>query len=423
MTTLSEDAKKKQGSKFAGDFVLENQKTGEGFSHVSKIWLDKTMSFDEMLKKGREFQARCKDIEGLNLSNFVSENAALFVRKEKGSNKASRIEVSEHSRRQMSSFLGLPAEYLSFLQKEDYSLFDRNFNAAVDRAILARDQYDRKCDEAVNSKTPKPERPAHMDREVFLRTVATPDGAVLLRAMLSSKYAVINNLPVIETIADIIPGGRVSHLHYDGDTLRANILVPDCLRTEDDSDYGGGISLLNNETGRFMYRSRPFVFRAICQNGLIWDRKDGFEFNRRHIGTINWVEFRKAIVLNIQKQIPLLQGNIDKVLALKGIPVTQSEIEQAIVYLGRREGLTQGVTKTWYYGFKVELGLAKTASQILTAFGLIQGATRASQTQEFETQELMETMSARLVDQNWDKSMTAARAEVSADEAKEFFAV
>ena len=32
-----------------GDFVLENQQTAdrEGFSHVSKSWYDKTISYDE----------------------------------------------------------------------------------------------------------------------------------------------------------------------------------------------------------------------------------------------------------------------------------------------------------------------------------------------------------------------------------------
>ncbi len=416
MNTLSDDAKKQQGTRFAGDFVLESQKTGKDFSHVSQIWLDKTMSFDDMLKKGREFQARCKDVEGVKLSDLKAEQS--YIR----ANPLGDLTMSEHSHRQLSSFLGLPAEYMSFLQKKDSDLFADNFNSAIERAVIARESYDRECAEATEKKAPKPVRPPHCDREVFLRTLVDGKGHHTLRAMLSSKYAVINNLPIIETLADIIPGGRVSHLHYDGDTLRANVLIPDLLRTEDDSDYGGGISLLNNETGRFPYCSRPFLFRAICMNGNIWDRANGVEFNRRHLGTIDWAEFRKEVVLNIQRQIPLVQANIEKVLSLKGLPVTEQEIQQAIVYVGRKERLTLGQTRSWYMGFKAELETAKTAAQILSAFGLVQGLTRGAQECEFEAREMMETLSARLIDGNWDRMFTAARNDVSVEDAQEALA-
>lgn len=419
MSTLSENAKKGQGKQFAGDFVLKEQQTGKGFSHVSQKWLDKTLSFDEMLKKGREFQARCKDIDGLNLHDLQSMYARIRI------TTLGEATPTEHAHKQMCSFLGLPAEYLSRLSTVDNALFDDNFNCAVDRANLARLSYDKECAVAETNKTAKPERPIHMDREVFLRLVEDKNGNSVIRAMLSSKYAVINNLPIIETLADILPGGRVSHLHYDGDTLRANILVPDCLRAEDDSDYGGGISVLNNETGRFMYRSRPFVFRAICMNGNIWDRADGVEFNRRHLGTIDWAEFRKQVVLNVQRQIPLVQANIEKVLALKGLPVTQQEIEQAIVYVGRKERLTLGQTRSWHRGWGTEVSLGGSADSVVklhSAFGIVQGLTRGAQEHEFEAREMMETLSARLIDGNWDRVMVAARNDVSADEAKEVLA-
>ena len=221
----------------------------------------------------------------------------------------------------------------------------------------------------------------------------------------------LNNLPVIETLAQLIPGGRVSHLAYDGDTLRANILIPDTLRKEDDSDYGGGISVLNNETGRYPYVQRPFVFRSICFNGNVWDRADGIEVRKYHKGDINWNDFREAIVLNLQRQIPLVHENIAKVLGLKNIPLSEMEIQQAIVTVGERERMTNKLCQAWHEGFKTEAANTKPGSKsvLLSAFGVVQGLTRAAQVGNLEGQEMMETLSAKLVDGNWDRLMTAAR--------------
>ena len=251
---------------------------------------------------------------------------------------------------------------------------------------------------------------------MFLRTRVSDTGDSTLRAILSSRYGVINNLPLIETLSDIIPGGRVSHLFYNGDTLRANILVPDSIRQESDSDYGGGLSVMNNETGQLPMSSRPFVFRAICFNGNIWDRADGTEYSRKHLGDIDWTDLRKKLILNVQTQIPLALESIQRVLNLKGIPVSEEDIRKAIVYIAKREGITQTAAKDWYASYRIELASASTAKEIVSAFGVVQGLTRSAQNQEIGLQELMETLSGKLVDSNWDKLFTVSRNEVSQEE-------
>lgn len=388
--TLTEQGAETHKGKFAGDAILQNQKMHEAHTHVNADWLSKTLTFESMLKKAQEFQALCTDMEGLNLSDLMSDGGQLS---EEVSGKL--FNLTEHSTQQLGMYSGVPGSYLQKLSGEynDVKLFDDNVNAGIKRVT------------------------AEKDRAVFLRTVEK-NGVKTLRAILSGRYAVINNLPIIETLGDIIPGGRVSHLHYDGDTFRANILIPDAIRKESDSDYGGGVSVLNNETGRFVYKSRPFVFRAICWNGNIWDELKGEEFSKKHMGTIDWAEFRKNIILNIQRQIPLAQEGINRVLALKGVPVTQQQIEQAIVYLGRQEKLSKSAMTGWYEGFQVELQAANTVKEIFNAFGIVQGLTRAAQTQEeFKIQELMETLSGKLIDSNWDRLLTAATNSVTPEEA------
>lgn len=404
--TLAQKAKDEQGEKRDGDLVLKEQKLHPAFTHVSEIWVKKTLTFEEIIKKAQDFQKRVRDYEGFNLSQFNAKGSgSLYIG-------GKEVVPSEHSLGQFGSMVGVPGGYLNFLRTDVPELFRDTVNKLTDRSKNIALDHQRAVDAARAAGAKKPSRPDHADRKVFIRALDNGFGnSETLRAVLSSRYAVINNLPVLETLGDIVPGGRVSHLDYDGDTLRANILVPDSLRQENDSDYGGGISVLNNETGRFPLTSRPFVFRAICMNGNIWDRKDGVEFNRRHIGTVTWAELRKLLVMNIQNQIPLVQKNIEKVLNLKGLPVSEQEIQQAIVYVGRRERLTQKVQRSWWEGYETE--------PFQSAFGLIQGLTRGAQTQEFETRELMETLSARLIDGNFDKTLSAARNAISADEAKE----
>lgn len=385
--TLAQQAREEHKGEYAGDFVLKGQKMHEAFTHVNADWLKKTKTFEQMIKEAREFQATCKDLEGAELKDLKAVNGEITV-----PNYNRPMTPSEHAITQLGIRSGVPGWYLQklLLERNDAELFDTNVNKGIE-------------EEGKGS--------------AFLR-VREVGGVTTLRALLTNRYAVLNNLPVIETLGEVMPGGRVSHLFYNGDTFRANILVPDCLRSEDDSDYGGGISVLNDEIGRFKFRQRPFVFRAICFNGNVWDRKDGTEFSKRHLGEINWTEFRKNIIMNIQAQLPLVNEKIEKVLALKGLPLTQQEIEQTIVYIGQRENLTQKVQAKWYEGFKVELAKAKTASTILSAFGVVQGATRAAQELPFEMQEMLETLSGRLVDGNWEKLVNGAKASVELEDAK-----
>lgn len=419
MKTLSEQAAEKQKDQHKGGLgIRASQTMDKDFSKVNASWVSKTLTFDAMLKQAQEFQALCKDIEGLRLSDLLSKDALLKT-KDGSKYDLGNLVLSPTSLSQLGNFLGIPGNYLDFLGTADKGLFDTNVNRRIESAVEATSSYRKALVAAKAAGTDKPSRPDHPDRGVFLRLL-NKDGITTLRAALTNRYAVLNNLPLIEVLGEAIPNGRVSHLHYDGDTLRANILIPDALRTEKDSDYGGGISVLNNETGRFMFRQRPFVFTAICYNGNIWDREDGTTFQRRHLGNIVWSELRKSIITNLNEQIPLVTGHVEKFLSLKNIPLTQELVEQSIVFVGRRERLTQSAMQDWAQAFKEELTVGRTIS----AFSFVQGLTRAAQKQErFEAQELMETLSARLIDGNWEKLTKAASNAVTPEEAREALTV
>lgn len=370
---MSEEAKTLEqtvGTKarYGGDFVLKEQVTHEAFTHVNASWLTKCKTFESMLKDAREFAERCEDIIGVGM-----KGVKFFGGEAKFGGKS--YEIAPDALGQFCYYGEVPARYMTKLMElGNFGLFDANMNAGMLRASE--------------------------DREAFMRTYKNGERR-FLRAVLSDQYAVINNLPVIETLAELIPGGRVSHLRWDGDTFRANILIPDTMRTENDSDYGGGISVLNNETGRYPYLQRPFLFRAICFNGNVWDRADGFEFTRYHKGTIDWNDFREGVTLNLARQIPLVHENIMKVLALKDIGIRSDEQRQAIVHIGDVNRMSNKLCQAWHEGVKAE--------GWNSAFGLVQGLTRAAQLQTLTSQELMETLSTRLIEGNWDRLLSSAR--------------
>jgi hypothetical protein len=101
------------------------------------------------------------------------------------------------------------------------------------------------------------------DKQRLIRTWS--DGT--LRAFLSQKYTIVNNAWFLDVLSKAIPGGVVSHWKGDADSIFGNVLIPDTIRAEADSDFGGMLSVGNSEIGTRRISSLPSVFRAICMNG------------------------------------------------------------------------------------------------------------------------------------------------------------
>jgi len=200
-----------------------------------------------------------------------------------------------------------------------------------------------------------------------------------LRAHLTESFAPIDNRWLVESLSKIIPGGRLSHWEQrsDGvDTILGNVLIPDSIRVESDSEYGGGVSIGNSEIGIGALYSNPWLFRAICMNGCIWDKTKGVAYKRIHKqgrgSTVNYEREYANLHENITKQIPLVDNGITKLLALK-----------AMAYVGD--------VKTLFAQFMKDTGIksVKTGQRLLeaynvepmaSAFGIVQAVTRTSQT-------------------------------------------
>jgi len=231
-----------------------------------------------------------------------------------------------------------------------------------------------------------------------------------LRALLSEQYTIVNNLWYLNVLEKAIPGGVVSHWEGDADSIFGNILIPDTIRAESDSDFGGMLSVGNSEIGTRRISSLPSVFRAICMNGCIWDEKTGKGINKVHRGKVDFDALEELIIENLQAQIPLLSDGIDLVLGLRAFgcgdtPLTNLLAQTAIDYsLSKSQVLA--VRDGWNKEFRL---LGHTEAR--TAYGLLNGITRAGQKLDNEQWVRFDTIGGEFanLDRNgWDKFRSRA---------------
>ena len=317
---------------YAGDFVLKNQKTSDaqGFRNVSKAWYDKCQSYDSVMDQVAEDQNKIQDIRA-PLSDFtpvVSDTTNEAVLRYKDGREVSfKRDAGD-------------AELLVHCLQE---------------TLWRKDRFDQ-------------------DVERLWRT--WNDGT--LRAMLSNKYAIVNNQWMMDIVREAIPGGMLSHWRGDADNIFGNVLIPDSIREEDDSDYGGMLSIGNSEIGMRRISSCPSVFRAICMNGCIWDQEKGKEIRQVHRGELDLLFLGQQIKANLTNQIPLMNRGIDLLLKLR-------EFRNDGVSMARIVGQVckdNKITKKHSYGVLKSFLVEKDEVDSLanSAFGVVNAITRFGQT-------------------------------------------
>jgi len=201
-----------------------------------------------------------------------------------------------------------------------------------------------------------------------------------LRAILSDQYIIVNNRWFLDAVAEFVPGGVLSHWKGDADEMYGNVLIPDTIREEKDSDFGGMLSIGNSEIGTRRLSSLPSVFRAICMNGCIWDQELGKALNKVHKGkNIDFEQLKLAIKINLEEQIPLLPQGIERVLGIRafgqGDTPTRNVIAQTAIDFKIPKKQIQAV----WQGYMKEIEILG-PDEGKTAYGLMNGITRAGQT-------------------------------------------
>mgnify|MGYP000408570673 FL=1 len=243
------------------------------------------------------------------------------------------------------------------------------------------------------------------DKERLFRTWT--DGT--FRAMLSDRYTIVNNAWYLETLSRLIPGGLLSHWRGDADTIFGNVLIPDTIRQESDSEYGGMLSIGNSEIGLRRLMSLPSVFRAICMNGCIWEQKKGKAVNRVHRGEVKFDDLASEIASNLQHQIPLLSGGIDRMLGTRALIFGNRKSVPVIAQFFKEFKLPKSFAVKFITALKVETEII--GADCRTLFGLQAGLTRAGQLLDSETWVKYDTLAGDLMGlthAKWDAMLKSA---------------
>lgn len=297
----------KIGAGNQGAFVktLVNGETGEtGFQdgfHVHKSWFRTCKTFDQVMesitKSEEDRQDRLVELKDIHP---VVGNGGKFAF-EIGSE---QYIPTDWALAQFSGRLNLPSSSVirELVNQKDADWEDSDVAVRIAKNSMRR---------------------ADQDKKYRLRTYK--DGT--LRAFVTDKYTPIDNRWYMETLNDILPGSVYSHWRGNDDTIYGNVLLPDSIMDygqDDDSDYGGMLSIGNCEIGRRRISQRPSVFRSICMNGCIWDKVQGEMINQRHMGKIDLVELKKRITDNVEKQLKLVPLAVRKFLSVRDLKVEGS---------------------------------------------------------------------------------------------------
>lgn len=383
-----------------GNFVktLVNGETGEtGFQdgfHVHKSWFKKCLTYDQVMESiAKSEDAREDKTVQLKDIHPVVGNGGKFVF-EIGSE---QYVPTDWALSQFSGRLNLPS---STVIRELVNQKDADWEDADVAVRIAKNAM----------------RRADQDKKFCLRTYK--DGT--LRAFVTDKYAPINNRWYMETLNDILPGSVYSHWRGSDDTIYGNVLLPDSIMDygqDDDSDYGGMLSIGNCEIGRRRISQRPSVFRSICMNGTIWNQKSGEMINQRHIGTIDLIELKKRIVDNVEKQLKLVPMAVRQFIGTRDLKVTGSmkATLAAICIKTRMEKKESQEVLSQFVTYEKDHR---------NLFGIINAITRAGQTFSDETWVKMDELGGTLSlweQGEWD-SLTGFANALGVKEVDEVFA-
>ena len=298
----------------------------ETHRNVAKVWQDKCLSLETF------YDALKKQAEG----KIDVEKPESAIRLQDATTLIDGTPLTKGGINSLRQFTDIPSSMITFMQERGY---DNELVKFVNDELSRREaEWNNKGKDA---------------REFRVRTRKDDDGNQVARAIVSERYGVIDNLEAMEMIIDSLPSksalkeALASHLFNDGDDMYGNLLIPDNMKSEPDSDYGVGIAFRNSEIRNATFKVSPFLFRAICLNGMIWGRQDSsIKVNQRHMGKIDRAELSEQVRRAIT--VALTQGNDLLTLMGHAKQVEVNNVGNTIAQLARDNKLTGLQGKLWH---------------------------------------------------------------------------
>jgi hypothetical protein len=343
--------------------------------HVAKVWQDKCVSLEKFYDVLKAQQVSKVDVVKPESAIRLKDSGTLL----------DGTPLTKSGMNSLRLFTDIPSSMISFMEERGYN-----------------DELVRFVNDELNRREQEWQNKGKDSREFRVRTRHDDDGNTVARAIVSERYGVIDNLEAMEMIIDALPtkdaikDALASHLHNDGDDMFGNLLLPDNIKSEPDSDYGVGIAFRNSEVRNSTFKVSPFLFRAICLNGMIWGRQNSdIRVNQRHMGNIDKQELREEVRRAIV--VALSQGNDLLTLLGHSKRVEVKNPEQVIAQLSRDNKMTIAQGKLWHKGYLQSLQETNGQAHDRTAFGIVNGLTRSAQDYTGSTREQMETIASAIL--------------------------
>lgn len=327
--------------------------TGTGFAentHVHKDWWAKTASYDTVMEKTQTAIDNREDV-------MVKAGQVVCT---------VNNDVMQFTTADDRSFT--PTDHCL----EQFSIRTKVPSSSVMRELRKIDGYDEQDADLMARLGNNALRRIDPDKEFRIRTYT--DGTA--RAFVTDKYAPIDNRWYLETLREFLPEGRFSHWRGDEDTIYGNILLPDSIMDygqDDDTDYGGMVSVGNCEIGKRRITQTPSLFRAICMNGCIWGQTKGKDISKVHRGKIDLDSLKVLIAENIEYQLSILPDGIRKFLDTRTQSLNDANVKGVIAAVANDYKLTKKQATE-----SLEQYLAHETHE-QNMFGVINAITRAGQ--------------------------------------------
>jgi len=350
--------------------------------HVAKVWQDKCTPLADFVETVKKQSAHKEDrVKKESEIRLLDANTLL-----------DGTPLTKSGLNSLRGFTDIPSSMISFLQERGYE---------NDMVKFVNEELNRR-ETTWNHSGKEP-------RDFRVRVRHDDEGNDVIRAIVSERYGVIDNADAMDMIVHSLPSLKdalASHIHNDGDDIFGNVLLPDYMKSEPDSDYGVGIAFRNSEIRNSTFKISPFLFRAICLNGMIWGRQNSeITVNQRHMGKIDLNELQEQVTIAVK--VALTQGN--DLLTLMSLS-KQVKVENplaTIALLARDQKMTIEQGKLWHKGYLDSLHEANGHVHENTAFGIVNGLTRASQDFKGSMREQMETQASFILAPSIDSDLQA----------------
>ena len=229
----------------------------------------------------------------------------------------------------------------------------------------------------------------------------------------------ISHLWLMKELADIIPTGTVVRYSFNGDLLRGSILIPDIVRVEKDSEYGGGVFFFSGEVGNRRCGAVPFLFRSISQSTVLVGKPWGVT----HSTGGDPASLAQKLHDYIHRAVPLVTTSLDRMLAAREIVFSDDDAfaaERLLISLRTRYSqLSRQDLRLWRFGISSEINLIPGID--LSVLTLQNGLTRMSQSMDDVVRQIqLDTIAGNMLDLDWDKIVDRART-ITDDQVREIF--